>query len=321
MPRERTSKEGSPGADDPRLRWYPEPWRVRYGDELTALLDDAYGSRTPVRIRLSLLSGGLRQRARHVGLSGDTVAATDGIRVGALLVLVAWTAFVIAGASFAKFSEHFDESLPHRISAHRVPDLAFSTLQAVAGVASLLVVVGAILALPSFVRFLRAGGWASVRGHFSRALTSTVATVAVTVPLVVWARHLPADQSSGGIHWVGVVFLVWTALVVITVGLWTVLAVAAGRRVEFSTRLLTMEALLSGAVAVAMVIMVVATAVWWGAMASDAPTFLNGSPAGAPGSRLDLWFIGTVALMAVAMGIAVIGMVRELRLWTTMRAN
>ncbi len=100
-------------ASNPRLRWYPRSWRARYGDELTALLDDEYGSCMPVRIRLSLVSGGLRQRARQSGLTGDAVSATEGVRVGALVVLAAWTDFVIAGASFAKFSEHFDEALPH----------------------------------------------------------------------------------------------------------------------------------------------------------------------------------------------------------------
>ena len=157
----RTTAMGARGSvNDPRLRWYPSSWRARYGDELTALLDDEYGSSMPVRVRLSLVSGGIRQRARQSGLTGDAVPAADGVRAGALVVLAAWTAFVIAGASFAKFSEHFDEALPHSIGAHRVPDLAFTVLQAVAGVASVLVVGrGCFSLVPAFVRFLRAGGW------------------------------------------------------------------------------------------------------------------------------------------------------------------
>ena len=169
-------------ANDPRLRWYPPSWRARYGDELVALLDEEYGGTVPGKVRLSLVTGGLRQRARQSGLVGDTAPATDGMRAGALVVLAAWTAFVIAGASFAKFSEHFDEALPHRSGAHRVPDLAFTLLQTVAGVASLMVVAGAVLALPAFVRFLRAGGWASVRRHFMRALVCTALVGVITVP-------------------------------------------------------------------------------------------------------------------------------------------
>jgi hypothetical protein len=307
-------------ANDPRLRWYPRSWRARYGDELSALLDDEYGRSVPARIRLSLVSGGLRQRAGQSGLTGDAVPAADGVRAGALVVLAAWTAFVVAGASFAKFSEHFDEALPHSLGAHHVPDLAFTVLQAMAGAASILVVAGALLAVPAFVRFLRAGGGVSVRGHFLRALTATVVTIAVTVPLLVWANHLPSHQPNGGIHWSGVLFLAWTALIVITLTLWTVLAVAAARRIELSKAVLTTEAILAVAIAVAMVTMVVATAVWWGAMAKDAPAFLNASPAGLPGSSWDILLVATVALMVLAMSTAAVGVVREVRLWKTMRA-
>ena len=46
-----------------------------------------------------------------------------------------------------------------RLGAHHVPDLAFTVLQAMAGAAGILVVAGALLAVPAFVRFLRTGGW------------------------------------------------------------------------------------------------------------------------------------------------------------------
>ncbi len=165
------------GTGDPRLRWYPQSWRARYADELVTLLDDEYGASLPPQVRISLVTGGLRQRARQSGLTGDSAPAPDAVRAGALVVLVAWTIFVIAGASLAKFSEHFDEALPHDTGAHRVPDLAFTVLQTAAGVAGVLVIAGALLAVPTFVRFLRAGGWGSVRGHFSRALACTALTV------------------------------------------------------------------------------------------------------------------------------------------------
>ena len=323
MPAERSgAKDGhevTNRANDPRLRWYPRSWRARYGDELTALLDDEYGRSTSARIRLSLVSAGLRQRARQSGLAGDAVPAADGVRTGALVILGAWVAFVVAGASFAKFSEHFDEALPRSLGAHHVPDLAFTVLQAMAGAASVLVLAGALLAAPAFVRFLRAGGGVSVRGHFLRALTCTVVTIAVTVPLVVWANHHPSHQPNGGMHWSGVLFLAWTSLIVITLTLWSVLAVTAARRIELSRAVLTTEAILAAAVALAMVTMVIATAVWWGAMATDAPAFLSASPAGLPGSSWDILLVATVVLMVVAAGTAAVGVVREVRLWATMR--
>ncbi len=303
------------GSSDPRLRWYPKAWRSRYGDEFIALLDDQYGGNPPALVRLSLVPRGLQQRARQSGLAGDAAPATDRLRAGALVVLAAWTLFAIAGASFAKFSEHFDEALPHSSAAHRVPDVAFTVIQTVAGLACVLVVTGALLAVPAFLRFLRSGGWGSLRRHFVRAVTCTALTGAVTVPFLLWAHHLSPGQRNGGFHWYGIVFLLWAILLAITLMLWTVLAIAAARRLEFSTTVLVVESVLAAAVAGAMVIMVGATLVWWAAMAMHAPAFLNGVP-GDGAASWDIWLVAIVATMALAVGAAVAGVVREVRVWT-----
>ncbi|MGD0808712.1 MAG: hypothetical protein ABSA91_03280 [Acidimicrobiales bacterium] len=305
----------SEGAGDPRLRWYPPSWRARYGDELITLLDDEYGDRLPTRARLSLVTGGLRQRARQSGLAGDAAPAAERARAGALVVLVAWCAFAIAGASFAKFSEHFDEALPHSANAHRVPDLAFTVLQTVGGLASLLVVAGGLLAMPAFVRFLRAGGWAALRGHFRRAVACTGLTAAATGVVLVWAHHVTPHHRNSGFHWYGAMFLMWAALIAITMALWTATAVAAARRVDVHPAVLVAEAALAAATALAMVVMLGATAVWWGEMAKNAPAFLTASPGGAPGSSWDIWLVATVVLMVVAMGTAGAGVVRVIRVW------
>jgi hypothetical protein len=321
--RGQSAKDAHFGADDrssdPRLRWYPPSWRSRYGDEFLALLDDEYDGKLPALVRLSLIPRGLQQRARQSGLTGDSAPAGDGLRAGALVVLAAWTAFVVAGASFSKFSEHFDESLPHGSAVHRVPDLAMTVIQIVAATTSVLVIAGALLAVPAFVRFLRSDGWASLRGHFLRALACTAFTGAATVPLLIWAHHLTAHQRNGGVHWYGILFFVWATFVAITLTLWTVVAVAAARRLDLPTTILTAEAMLAAAVAGAMFVMGGATVVWWAAMAKNAPAFLNASPGGSAGSSWDIWLNATVALMALAMGAAVFGVVREIRAWTRMR--
>jgi len=323
----RASGPGEPGArsiegiDDQRLRWYPRQWRARYGDELAALLDEEYGHHLPVSARFGLVTGGLRQRARASGLGGDSVPAPERVRSGALVVLAAWIAFVVAGANFAKFSEHFDEALPHAMGTHRLPDLAFLVLQTTAGVASFLVVAGALLALPAFVRFLRADGWTLLRGHLLRALGATALTVAVTAPLLMWAHRLTSQQRNGGLHWYGALYLMWAALIVITLTLWTVVAIAAARRVHLSKRMLAAESVLAVAVALAMVVMIAATAAWWGAMAHDAPAFLSARPAGSPASPWDSLLIATVAVMGLAIGVAAVGVTQEVRGWLRMRAG
>jgi len=55
-------------------------------------------------------------------------------------------------------------------------------------------------------------------------------------------------------------------------------------------------------------------------MAKDAPTFLMASPGGAQSSRWDIRLVATVILMAVAIGTAAAGAVREVRVWKQVRA-
>jgi hypothetical protein len=182
------------------LRWYPPAWRDRYGDELVAYLQDRFGPGLPPwRARLSLVAGGIRERSRGSGLTGDTVPPPDRVRAGTLMVLGSWTAFVIAGSSFAKLSEHFDSALPNGMAAHHPADLAYTALQTVAVVATLMVIAGAALALPAFVRYLHSGGWSHIRRHTYRAAACTVLTVSVTVALMTWAHHLNHYQRNGGL--------------------------------------------------------------------------------------------------------------------------
>jgi hypothetical protein len=216
------------------------------------------------------------------------------------MVLCSWTAFVVGGSSFAKLSEHFDQAFPGGDHTHRVADVAYGTVQTAAGVAGALVVLGAVIALPSFVGLLRSGGWATVRRHLLAASTCTLVTVGVTVPLLSWAHHLSAHQRNGGVAAYGLLFLVWGVLVTLTLVAWTTVAVAAARRVVFSRRLLVAEAALAVAVAAAMVVILGSTALWWMVMAQGAPSFLPSDP------RL----LVTVGLMALASFIAVRGAAR-----------
>lgn len=302
------------------LLWYPLAWRERYGDELVLFMQDSYGpGRPPWRARLSLVVGGLRERARQSGLSGDSAPPTDRLRGGTLLVLVGWVGFVLAGSSFAKFSEHFDNALPGGIdshlppSSHAVPDLAYTVVQSVAAVAGIAVLLGAAMALPAFVAFLRSGGWPAVRGHVLRAAAVTASTVGVTIPFLLWAHHMTTHQRNNGNGWYGALFLAWAALIALTLALWTVVAVVAGRRVNLSRPVLLAESALAVIVATAMATMLAATSVWWAAVATDAPSFLTSSPGSGPVNPL---LAATVALMLVATAAGTGGVVRIAHNWS-----
>ena len=160
-----------------------------------------------------------------------------------------------------------------------------------------------------------------VRGHFMRALIGSAIVGGVTLALIVWAHHLTAQQRNGGLHWYGALVLLWATLVVVILTLWTIAAVATARRVELTRPILTVEAVLAVALTAAMVVMVGATAVWWAAMAKDAPGFLSTSPGGTPGSPWDLLARRHGRPDAPRAGCCRDGCGREWATWATMRSD
>jgi hypothetical protein len=270
-----------------------------------------------MRDRLSLVAGGLRERAQQAGLSGNRVPPEERMRAAVLLILAAWAGFVLAGLSFAKLSEHFDDALPGGVNnplppggTHHVPDLAYTLLQAVATGAGIVVIIAAALALPAVIRYLGGGGWASLRGHVLRAMAASALTLAVTVPLLIWAHHLTVHQRNGGMPQYTALFLGWAALIAISLNLWTGAGIAAARRITISPRLLFIEAGLAMALTVAMSAMIATVAVWWASMANTAPAFLASSPASAP---INPTLAITITVMVLADAIATSGTIRIAR--------
>jgi hypothetical protein len=294
------------------LRWYPPAWRERYGDELMVLMEDHVGGPAPtLRVKLSLVGAGLRERAHQSGLVGVQLSPSEQARAGSLLVLCAWTTFAFAGASFSKASEHFAQALP--VGSRAIPQDAFDTVAALGVIGAMLVVLGAVAALPAFVDFLRGGGWCSIRGHVLRAGLLAVMTVGAVIPLGAWAHHLNQFQRNGGDGLYSGAFVAWALLVATTLAQWTAAGVAAARRIKLTRRVLRLETMLAAVVAGAMVIMTVAVALWWVALAEDAPWFLQGTATGTNPSPFNVQLVLTVALMLVAVLVAGYGVMRVVR--------
>ena len=292
------------------LRWYPSSWRDRYGDDLVAYLDDTYPGRLPLRAATSLVVGGLRERVHCASVDRAALSAGARVRAGVLTVLAAWAAFVLAGSSFAKISEHFDTSLPQ--GAHATADIAYTTVQLVATASGLIAVAGLILAVPSFLRFLSSGGWRLIRRHVARAAAASLLTAGVTVAAAGWAHHLTQAQRNGGNASYSALFLVWAGMVAVTITLWTVAAVTTARRLTISRNLLLAEGALATVLTTGMLIMLVAAAVWWAAMATSAPSFFGGDTLGL-GAGWNPQLVGTLTLMLAALASAVIGVARIAR--------
>jgi hypothetical protein len=274
------------------------------------------------RFRASIVWAGLRERGCETSLFGDGAPPAGRLRSGCLLVLCAFSAFVVAGASFAKIAENFDLAVPQQ--AHALAAASWYTVSFGALVAAILVLLGAAVAFPAFVAFLRAGGWRSVRGHVMRAAAASLVAFASLGGLVALARTLTLKERNGAllyhpVVWYYLVAFLATALVfVVTLALWTAAAVVITRRIVLPERVVSLEMLLALAVAAGMVLMTVATACWWGAVGSSG-WYLQGVRPGSQASAVSSNLAGTMVLMVLCCVVASYGAARALRSWRQVR--
>ena len=290
------------------LRWYPLSWRDRYGAELVALMEDDLDGRAPtLRFRVSMAAGGMRQRARSASLAPSETR----VRSGALVVLASWSALVLGGAAFAKASEHFDVAI--LASGHRLAVVAYEAVNLLALAGALLVFVGAAVACPATVRFVRSGGWSTIRTPFIVAAMLTGVAGLATIGVGHWAHHLTVLQRNGGSVFYGVAFFGWAGLLAGALGAWTWTGLALARRIDLDRNSLRIEARL--AVAVAAIVGLTSTAVglWWLAMARGASWFLTGARPGTRSSAVTLQLVVIQGWMVAATVAAIFGATRVIR--------
>jgi hypothetical protein len=294
------------------LRLYPTRWRARYGDELDELMREASsGRRLPWRIWKNVALAGGRERLRASGLVGDALPPGERSRAGTLLVLCAWSLFVVAGVSVQKISEHWQGATPS--SSRALPAAALDVLVAAAVVGSAATLLGIACALPALRVLLAAGRRHELRRPIRRAAGLTLVAGLATVGLVSWAHGLSARQRNGHDLLYGLGALAWALLAMACLAAWTAAAVAAGSRVDLSRRLLRVEAWLGVVAATAMVVMLGATCVWWASLARSAPWFFTGAPAGSHASAVSPGLIGCVLLMVAATAAGLAGSLRAVR--------
>jgi hypothetical protein len=294
------------------LRWYPPAWQDRYGRELVCLMEDTYGDqKPPLRSRVGIARAGLFEHLHELGFGGGRSAPRAQVRSGSLLVLWAWTLFVVAGAAFAKFSEHWDAVVPQ--SDQRLPGQAYDTVEWAAWIGAVLLVLAAIAVLPSLVRFLRDGGWRSVRRPVWQALAMSATTLVLGLGVILWAHHLGVQQRNGGSVPYGLVWMLGALMAVATIAACTAAAVAVAWRLPLSRRVLRLEGSLALLLTLVMVPIIGGTLVWWVAIASHAPWFLSGNTVGAAGTPAPLAMIIAGLLMVLGLSLAASGVTRVAR--------
>ncbi|HEY1990291.1 MAG TPA: hypothetical protein VGG43_12555 [Acidimicrobiales bacterium] len=300
------------------LRWYPPGWRARYGDELAAMIEDDLGGSPPtLRFRWSIARAGMGERLRGAGLVGDSVPPSDRVRGGAFTVLGAFALFILPGAGFAKISEHWDQSISR--GPRHVPAVSFNLLASLAVGCAVAVMLGAVAVLPSFLRFVRDGGWPAIRRRVIWAAAATLATAATTVALAVWARHLTYHQRNGSFGRYQLLFTVLVILFATTIATWSAAAISATRRLELGSGQIKVAGSLAVVVAVTMPVMTGAAAVWWGSMATAAPWFLAGTAPGSSPSPLAANLLVVLMVMTIASAVGLLGLLRVVRSWPRLR--
>jgi hypothetical protein len=153
----------------------------------------------------------------------------------------------------------------------------------------------------------------------------TAVAIAATAALVGLAGT-PAQRNGEllyhpAVWYYLVAFIVTILILALMLALWTAAAVVTVRRLDLPPPVLSAEALLAGVVAAAMVVMTAAAAMWWGVIASSAPWFLHGTPAGSVGSSLNAQLVGTMAVMLIASVLATYGVSRLVRSWRQLRLS
>jgi hypothetical protein len=297
------------------LRWYPTGWRARYGDEMTALLEDTHGTgRVPRRERVALARAGTAERARAAGLLGDSASPGERMRAGSLLVLGAWAPILVGGAIFAKFADNWKPATP---PGHRgLPGDAILAVGVAAVVGLVIVAAAALVVLPAFIRHGRDEGWGSVRRRLLPAATMGAIAVALLAGLLVWAHHLSSHDRNGGLVAYEALFVVCSLGIFAAIGTGTAAAVSTARRLSLPERTLRLLGALAVALTAVMAVITTGTIVWWGAMATYAPKFLgNGIGNGFVGTSgtAPPTMVASGVLMLIGLAVAALGTTRVIR--------
>jgi hypothetical protein len=243
------------------LRWYPRAWRERYGDELLALLQDTVDEGRPTwRLRLSVAWGGLRERGHQW-----RVAAVAAVKRPDWSFR--WSLALIAGLVVAVLPFDLTESSPPARAGRAA--VALDAVLATVALTGVVMLAGAIAALPALVRFLRAGGWAKVRRRVGWAMGATVLAVAALTGLTIVCRSHTIAQLDGS--WIWLADLVATGLAVaVAIGLWATAAAAAARHLTLTPRARATQLLFGAMTPPAVMAMIVTTSIWWWAVHSSA---------------------------------------------------
>jgi hypothetical protein len=247
------------------LRWYPRAWRERYGEELLVLIQDTLEEGRPTwRLRLGVISGGLRERAHQAVRAGK--AAAKGTSSG-------WLMAFIAGSTLANLPWNLKASLPLARAWQKTA--AFDGLVGAFAVTGVVVLAGGLVAAPAFIAFLREGGWPKIRRRVAWAAGATVAAGAGLAGLFLGQRSMSSAQVNQS--WTfGAGVVATTVALVAAAGLWASATTATAKHLKLATRARAAQPLLGAVTLIAALAIVPANLIWLAATQSSLPWLVVG---------------------------------------------
>jgi hypothetical protein len=225
--------------------------------------------------------------------------------------LCGWAFYVIAVAMFVKISDRWSTTSPR--PGHWVATGGISVLAVAMGIGCVLVLLAAVLVVPAFIRFLRAGRWREVRRPVVVAVLSVALSAALFSITVARAHGMSTQARNGGDAFYSALFLAMGLVFFVAVGCATAAVVSVARRLELSRA--TLRAL--GGMAIALVGLMALTlfslVAWWATEAAHSPGFLaetvgNGAPWSSTVVPPTLLAAGL--LMTAGLAVGLFGLVR-----------
>ena len=250
------------------LRWYPRQWRERYGEEFLAMVEDTLDGRRPtMRLRLSVAWGGLRERGRQAAVDWKEAAKRHDVYGRR------WMIYVI-GFFVTTLPADFRASLPPARAWQATA--ALGALAAFAAFIGAAVVAGGLAALPAMVRFLRGGGWRTIRRRVAWAAGATAVAGGMLTGLVLASRSQTFAQLNES--WAYLLGVIVTSLaLMVAIGLWISAAVATARHLHLSPRVRAAQMMLGAVTSIAVSVMLAVNIIWWSAIQSSVLLLLLGT--------------------------------------------
>jgi hypothetical protein len=243
------------------LRWYPRAWRERYGEELLALIHDTLDEGRPTwRLRLSVAWGGVRERGHQ---AGHVVSAAVKPPAGP----ERWAPMLVAGLIAADLPASLKEAASR--TRGWPATAAFDAVLAAVALTGAVVLVGGLVALPTLVRFLRAGGWPKIRRRVAWAAGVTVIAGGGLAALA----STPAAVASGSVSftqldapWAYLIGFFATGLALAAaIGLWAIAATVTARHLTLAPRVRAAQLVLGAVAPAAVTGTLITLSFWWSA--------------------------------------------------------